>query len=279
MLTPVGPTGVDINGSTGFDVSASAAGFVSATGIAFFNSRLYTIDLGTGAMTFVGALGSSGTTRYTAISVVPSGVLSVSDAVVTEDGSAALVRVDRTGGSLGAVSATLSPADGSATAGGDYDATPRTVAFSNGDTSETALIPIANDGVAEPRETFTVNLSAPTGGADIGRGAGTVTIVDEDANAPDTARPAVALAGIPRSMRLRKFLRGVSMRVTPNEPVSLESELRASARRARIAAFNLTLGTRALPLAAGTRVVRLRLSRRVRRVIGRPPRRFRPRSC
>jgi hypothetical protein len=44
-------------------------------------------------------------------------------------------------------------------------------------------------------------------------------------------------------MRLRKFLRGVA--------------------------------TRALPLAAGTRVVRLRLPRRVRRVIGRPPRRFR----
>jgi hypothetical protein len=199
QLTPVGPTGVNLTGSTGFDVSASGRCFVSATTAMTLNSRLYTINLGTGAMTLVGGLGSSGTTKYTAIAVVPSGVLSISDAVVSEDGGEAILRVERTGGSAGAVSATLSTADGSAGAGGDYGATNRTVDFSNGDTAETVSIPIANDGAAEPRETFTVNLSGPGGGAELGRGTGTVTILDDDPAAamPDTPPAAVALAGVP----------------------------------------------------------------------------------
>jgi hypothetical protein len=44
-----------------------------------------------------------------------------------------------------------------------------------------------------------VNLSGPGGGAELGRGTGTVTILDDDPAAamPDTTPAAVALAGVP----------------------------------------------------------------------------------
>jgi hypothetical protein len=97
------------------------------------------------------------------------------------------------------------------------------------------------------------------------------------------------LAGVPRKLRLRRFLRGFAVRVTPSEAAALEIELRARTRRAQVSralssglahrslpvqaaqTFNLILARRALPLAAGARRVRLRPARRL---VGRP-RRFR----
>lgn len=57
---------------------------------------------------------------------------------VAEDGTpVTAVTVTRTGGSSGAVSVTCTPSNGTATSPGDYDSSPITVNFADGDTSET----------------------------------------------------------------------------------------------------------------------------------------------
>ena len=72
-----------------------------------------------------------------------------------------------------------STADGTALAGGDYTATSGTVTFAPGITSKTLRVPTVNDAIAEPTETFTLNLSNATGGS-ITRGQGVATIYDDD---------------------------------------------------------------------------------------------------
>ena len=70
-------------------------------------------------------------------------------------------------------------ADGTAVAGSDYTATSGTLTFAPGVTSETIRVPILDDTVYEPNETFTVNLSNPVG-ATITDGQGVATIQDND---------------------------------------------------------------------------------------------------
>jgi hypothetical protein len=68
---------------------------------------------------------------------------------VNEDGTpVTAVTVNRTGGSFGEVSATISLSDGTATAGNDYINTSITVTFANGETSKTVTISINNDTVS-----------------------------------------------------------------------------------------------------------------------------------
>jgi hypothetical protein len=90
---------------------------------------------------------------------------------------------------------------------------------------------------------------------------------------PDTQRPQVTLRGAPQAIRLRALLRrGIRLRLTPNEPVSFRVALLASVRRVGIARNELTLISRSLGRAGGTRTLRLRPKRRLLRSA---PRRFR----
>ena len=58
---------------------------------------------------------------------------------------------------------------GSAQAGDDFDATPVTLTWADQDTEpKSVLVAIVDDDDREGRETFTVQLSNPTGGAVIG---------------------------------------------------------------------------------------------------------------
>ncbi len=72
-----------------------------------------------------------------------------------------------------------STANGTATAGADYMAASGTVTFAAGETSKMVHVDIAGDVLAEGNETFTVNLSAPTG-ATIADGTAIGTILDDD---------------------------------------------------------------------------------------------------
>jgi Ca2+-binding RTX toxin-like protein len=91
------------------------------------------------------------------------------------------VTLTRTGGSTGAVSATLNLSNGTATAGNDYIQTPITVTFADGETSKTVDIPIINDKIYEGDETLNLTLSNPTGGATLGtQQTATLTIVDNE---------------------------------------------------------------------------------------------------
>jgi glucose/arabinose dehydrogenase len=76
------------------------------------------------------------------------------------------------------VSVSYATADGSATAGNDYFAQSGTVTFAPGQTTRTILLGTQEEAVLDGNETFSVQLSNPTGRATIATGTATVTIVD-----------------------------------------------------------------------------------------------------
>jgi uncharacterized delta-60 repeat protein len=79
----------------------------------------------------------------------------------------------------GPVSVTVSVQPGSATPGDDFQATPVTLTWGNGDSAyRTVNVTVLSDKVREGDETFSVVLSAPTGGAVLGRSSVTATITD-----------------------------------------------------------------------------------------------------
>ena len=81
--------------------------------------------------------------------------------------------------SVASVTVSYTTADGTALAGTDYTTVSGTLTFAPGETTKTVLVPIVNDAIAEPTETFTLNLSNATGGS-ITRGQGVGTIHDDD---------------------------------------------------------------------------------------------------
>ena len=152
---------------TGFDISGVGSGG-NGVGLAALQlegesfSRLFTINLAMGAATQVGAIGGE---LVRAIAIAPPGFqFSAPTVSVLENDRSALVTVTRTGGSRGTATVPLSPSDGSALAGSDYQALSQVLTFADGETSKTVAIPILNDRTREPRETFNLTLSAPTGG-------------------------------------------------------------------------------------------------------------------
>jgi hypothetical protein len=103
---------------------------------------------------------------------------------VNEDGTPITqVTLTRTEGSTGEVSVTFNLTDGTATAGNDYDGTPITVTFADGETTKIVTIPIVNDTLSEPNETINLTLSNPTNGATLGtQTTASLTILDNDIN-------------------------------------------------------------------------------------------------
>jgi hypothetical protein len=78
-------------------------------------------------------------------------------------------------------SVAFATADGTATtANGDYLATSGTLTFAAGQTTATIAVTVNGDTVYEPNETFSVNLTSPTG-LTFGTSSGTGTIVNDDA--------------------------------------------------------------------------------------------------
>nr|WP_314444228.1 Calx-beta domain-containing protein [uncultured Sphingomonas sp.] len=119
-----------------------------------------------------------------ALSSVAPGILSIGDANIAEgnEGLAEMLfTVTRTGGTDGAVSASWSVSlDGTADAADLGTILSGTVSFADGQNSATIRVPITGDLVTETNETFSVLLSAPTGGATIGDGSATGTIRNDD---------------------------------------------------------------------------------------------------
>ena len=126
----------------------------------------------------------AGSNSFTVGSSSGAGTLQFSAATysVGENGGSATITITRTGGSTGAVGATVSTSNGTAAAGSDYTAVSTTVSFATGDTtSKTVSIPITDDAVVEGNETVNVALGTPTGGATLGSPATAVlTITDND---------------------------------------------------------------------------------------------------
>lgn len=112
--------------------------------------------------------------------------LSAATQSVSESSGTITVTVTRTGGSDGAVGATIATSNGVAIAGQDYTAVTSTVSFAAGDAAAKSVsIPITNDALEEPAEAFTATLSAPTGGAALGTPvSATITIQANDGPPP-----------------------------------------------------------------------------------------------
>jgi len=115
-------------------------------------------------------LGTMNATIEIAADGGPSGQLYLSDSLYsTVETSSVEIAVIRDYYSSGDVSVTITPIAGTATAGDDFDATPRTVSWADGESGWKFInIPLVNDTLEELTEAFTVELSDPTGGAVLG---------------------------------------------------------------------------------------------------------------
>ena len=106
--------------------------------------------------------------------------LSIDDAAAVSEGDAAEFTVRLSAPSGVAVSASYATADGTAAAGSDYTSTSGVVRFEPGETERTIAVATLDDEAPESEETFTVELSAPSG-ATVADGTGVGTITDDDA--------------------------------------------------------------------------------------------------
>jgi len=100
-------------------------------------------------------------------SVSGAGTLGFSAAAyeVGEDGVTATFTVVRSNGSTGQVGVNYATTDKTAKAGTEYSSTTGTLTFAGGETSKTFTVPIIDDTSVDGKKTFTLTLSAPTGGA------------------------------------------------------------------------------------------------------------------
>jgi len=108
--------------------------------------------------------------------------ISIGDATVTEGDSGTTTvsfTVTLSGPSGNPVTVNFATADGTATQPGDYTSATGTLTFAPGETSKTITVTIAGDSLDEANETFTVNLTSPSG-ATLADGTATGTITDND---------------------------------------------------------------------------------------------------
>jgi hypothetical protein len=108
--------------------------------------------------------------------------ISINNATVTEGntGTASAtftVRLDAATNQ--AITVSYATADGTATAGSDYQAASGTLTFAPGEASKTITVFVNGDRLPEPNETFVLNLSSPTN-ATIADGQGVGTILDDE---------------------------------------------------------------------------------------------------
>ncbi len=129
-------------------------------------------------------LGTKNTHTYTINDEDVFGAIRLSSPLylVSELGPMVTVTATRIGGSSGTVGISYATSNGTATAGSDYTSVSGTLSWANGNrASKTFTVPITNDILDEPNETFTVRLTLPTGGAILGSpSSATVTINDNE---------------------------------------------------------------------------------------------------
>ena len=120
-------------------------------------------------------------TRADPEAVVDAGPgVSVADAEVQEaEGAVLAFEVTLAEAQNSAVSVRYATADGTATAGADYEAVSGAVRFAPGETRKTVSVRVLNDAHDEGRETLTLALSRPFG-AELADGEATGTIVNTD---------------------------------------------------------------------------------------------------
>ncbi|MEJ7654703.1 MAG: SBBP repeat-containing protein [Chloroflexia bacterium] len=106
---------------------------------------------------------------------------------VQEDITFITLTVQRSGDTSGAVTVNYSTADGTASERSDYTTALGTLRFAAGESAKNIDVLINEDSKVEGNETFTVNLSNPTGGATLSCITATATVqITDDATEPAT---------------------------------------------------------------------------------------------
>ena len=108
--------------------------------------------------------------------------LSINDISVSEGNSGtkpATFTVTLSAAAASSVSVTYATANGTATAGSDYATLGGSVTFPAGSTTQTLSVTVNGDTAVEPDETFTVNLTSPSG-ATLADAQGVATITNDD---------------------------------------------------------------------------------------------------
>lgn len=132
-----------------------------------------------------GSSGSSaGSTGSAGASIPSQGLLSLGGSKLSIlEGDTLTVTVDRIGGSSGEVSVEYATIQGSA-GGSDFTSANGTLTFSSGETSKTFTVATTENTSLTGNKTFTISLTSPTGGSQLGdHPSASVTIVDDDNNA------------------------------------------------------------------------------------------------
>ena len=121
----------------------------------------------------------------------------------------------------------------------------------------------------------TCEVSARFAPSALGERSGTMTVASSTAEGPslevllrgtgaavppvDASGAVLKLTGVPKSISAERFKKGFSVKVTPDEAVTLHVELLGKARAGALAsAFDLWLFRRSLPAAAGTRTIKVK---------------------
>lgn len=87
--------------------------------------------------------------------------LETSASTVNEQAAYQTIKVLRTGGSNGSISANYATSDGTASSTSDYVSTSGSLVFTDGETEKVISVQISNDTTTEAAETFTLTLSGP----------------------------------------------------------------------------------------------------------------------
>jgi large repetitive protein len=143
-----------------------------------FSATFWTV--GTQSITVTDLTNPSITGTQTGILVVPS--ITISDVTVTEGNTGtvnATFTVSLSAASGQAVTVNYATANGTATAGSDYQAQSGTLTFAPGETTKTITVLVNGDTLYEPDESFFINLTSPTN-AVIADGSGTGIIQNDD---------------------------------------------------------------------------------------------------
>jgi len=140
--------------------------------------------------------------------------ISVSDASVSEgylSGSTMTFTVSLSAASASPVSVNYATLNGTALAGTDYTTTTGTLTFAAGETVKLLTVPVLGDATSEPNETFTLDLTSPSG-ATILDGTGTGTILNDDGSTISVTNSAVleGTTGTPKTLAFTVVLSATS---------------------------------------------------------------------
>ena len=178
---------VTLNNAAAFAGSRSFAITLSdPTGGAFLGSP----STATATITGSGSAGGPGTLAWSATAYS-----------VAQAAGSLTVTATRVGGSSGAVSVSYATANGTASSGADYTATSGKLNWANGDASaKTISIPVSNAAPFSGTRTFTIALSAASGGASLGSPATVnATISGSATSSPGTLALSASTFGVSQS--------------------------------------------------------------------------------